>query len=151
MLDLSSKIKEIMIHVFPELSGLCKWQNSVYQSWFCNDCRSSASFTHITTITLNSVFYYSLSLESNLSIVKQQQRKANILKCLWNLWNMTEINEKWWAQPHTEHRLKGSKEDRGSLLPWYLKTELIRHQVTELHAEVLSGATYQITTQGGMD
>lgn len=29
---------------------------------------------------------------------------------------MTERNEKWWAQPHAEHRLKGTKEDRDSLL-----------------------------------
>jgi len=35
----------------------------------------------ISPITLNSVFYYSLSLENNLLIVKQQQRKANISNC----------------------------------------------------------------------
>lgn len=62
---------------------------------------------------------------------------------------MTERNEKWWAQPHAEHRLKGTKEDRDSLLLWYLKIELIRHQVTELNAKVLSRAMYQVATQEG--
>lgn len=42
---------------------------------------------------------------------------------------MTKINEKKWAQPHSEHKLKGTKGDRDPLLPWYLKIELIWHQV----------------------
>lgn len=61
---------------------------------------------------------------------------------------MTEINEKQRAQPHTEHRLKGIKEDRDSLLPWYLKIELIWHHVTDLNAQVPSRATYQTATEG---
>lgn len=35
--------------------------------------------TLLISLTLNSVFYCSLSLENNLLIVKQQQRQANIL------------------------------------------------------------------------
>lgn len=42
---------------------------------------------------------------------------------------MTKINEKKWVQPHSEHKLKGIKGDRDPLLPWYLKIELIWHQV----------------------
>jgi len=64
---------------------------------------------------------------------------------------MTEINEKRWAQPHTEHRLKGTKEDKDSLLSWYLKIELIWHQVMEVNAKVLSQATSQTVTWGGTD
>lgn len=112
-----------MIHVFRDLSELCKWQSLVYQSWFCNDCRSSANFACIITITLNSVFHYSLSLGNNLWLSSSSREKQTfwIVKHDWDKWK--EVGSTWQStQAKRYKRRQGSiaalvPEDRADMAP----------------------------------
>lgn len=98
---------------------------TLYQSWFCNDCRSSANFARITTITLNSVFYFHLAWKITFWLSRNSREKQTfqIVKHDWDKRKAVGSAAHWAQDKRHKRRQRFAaaliREDRTDTAPSY--------------------------------